>query len=228
MSETSENKRESATTSHSGGGHGAERDCETRRAILEAARKRFLHYSYKKTTIDEIAQDAKVGKGTVYLYFDSKEDILLTIAKGVKRNVTEQMQAIAVSLATPEEKLRRMVVANVLSVHDACTGAAHGIELVDETMQPKIAACAQNEYVAQLALIAQVLDEGVARGEFTLPGGDSHAAAWNFKMAFVSFFPPYVSACHQGDSRCRVSMESRVESMLEFVLHGLRYRGTGA
>ncbi|WP_294940764.1 alpha-D-ribose 1-methylphosphonate 5-phosphate C-P-lyase PhnJ, partial [Tardiphaga sp.] len=60
-----------------------------RRAILEAARKRFLHYSYKKTTIDDIGQDAKVGKGTVYLYFDSKEDILLTIAQGVKRNATE-------------------------------------------------------------------------------------------------------------------------------------------
>ncbi|MES2461436.1 MAG: TetR/AcrR family transcriptional regulator [Armatimonadota bacterium] len=223
MIESQDNKKEGITH-----GHGAERDCETRRAILDAARKRFLHYSYKKTTIDEIAQDAKVGKGTVYLYFDSKEDILLTIAKSVKKNVTEQMQAIASSLATPEEKLRRMVIANVLSVHDACMGAAHGIELVDETMQPKIARCARNEHEAQLALIAQVLEEGVEHGVFTLPEGDSQAAAWNFKMAFVSFFPPYIEACHQGDSRCRVSMETRVKSMLEFVLHGLRYRSPGA
>jgi AcrR family transcriptional regulator len=52
--------------------------CETRQAILEAARSRFLHYGYKKTTIDEIAADAGVGKGTVYLYFGGKEDILLT------------------------------------------------------------------------------------------------------------------------------------------------------
>ncbi len=220
--EAQDNKKEGAAAA------GSERDCETRRAILDAARKRFLHYSYKKTTIDEIAQDAKVGKGTVYLYFDSKEDILLTIAKSVKRNVTEQMEAIAASLATPEEKLRRMVTANVLSVHDACMGAAHGIELVDETMQPKIARCAQKEHDAQLELIARVLEEGVQRGEFTLPDGDSHSAAWNFKMAFVSFFPPYIDACHQGDSRCRVGIETRVKSMLEFVLHGLRYRSPGA
>jgi AcrR family transcriptional regulator len=223
MAESYDNKKEGASASH-----GLERDCETRRAILDAARKRFLHYSYKKTTIDEIAQDAKVGKGTVYLYFDSKEDILLTIAKGVKKNVTEQMQAIASSMATPEEKLRRMVIANVLSVHDACMGAAHGIELVDETMQPKIARCAQNEHDAQLALVARVLEEGVQRGEFTLPDGDSQSAAWNFKMAFISFFPPYIDACHHGDSRCRISIENRVKSMLEFVLHGLRYRSPGA
>jgi AcrR family transcriptional regulator len=36
----------------------------TREAILQAARQRFLHYGYKKTTIDEIAQDAGIGKGT--------------------------------------------------------------------------------------------------------------------------------------------------------------------
>lgn len=225
MPESSDNKKEGVTTGH---GQGSERDCETRRAILEAALKRFLHYSYKKTTIDEIAQDAKVGKGTVYLYFDSKEDILLTIAKNVKHNVTEQMQAIAASLATPEEKLRRMVIAHVLSVHDACMGAAHGVELVDETMQPKIARCAQKEQEAQIALVARVLDEGVERGDFTLPDGDSHSAAWNIRMAFMSFFPPYISACHQEHSRCRISMENRVKSMLEFVLHGLRYRSPRA
>jgi hypothetical protein len=121
-----------------------------------------------------------------------------------------------------------MITANVLSVHDACTGAVHGIELVDETMQPKIANCAQKEYDAQLALFAQVLEEGAQRGDFSLPNGDSKSAAWNFKMAFVSFFPPYISACHQGDSSCRVSIESRVKSMLEFVMHGLRYRGPSA
>ncbi|MBC8102252.1 MAG: TetR/AcrR family transcriptional regulator, partial [Cytophagales bacterium] len=216
MSAVHHNQKEAGAT--------AERDCETRRAILEAARTRFLHYSYKKTTIDEIAQDAGVGKGTVYLYFDSKEDVLLTIAKGVKRNITEQMQAIAASLATPEEKLRRMMLAMVLSVHDACMGAAHGIELVDETMQPKIAQCAQNEQDAQMALLARVLEEGVRRGDLTIPGGDAEVAARNLKMAFASFFPPYINACHPTDSRCRVSIEIRVKSMLEFVMHGLRHR----
>ena len=57
---------------------------ETRRAILDAARKRFLHYGFKKTTIDEIAADAGIGKGTVYLYFDSKRDLLLaSLREGV-------------------------------------------------------------------------------------------------------------------------------------------------
>src|ERR1700753_3802678 len=99
----------------------AHRDCETKRAILDAARRRFLHYGYKKTTIDDIALDAGAGKGTVYLYFESQEDILFKIARDVKGNITEQMRCISGSLATPEEKLRRMVLAKILSVHDAYT-----------------------------------------------------------------------------------------------------------
>src|ERR1700722_10473223 len=107
--------------------------CQTCQAIMDAAMGRFLHYGFKKTTIDEIAQAAGVGKGTVYLYFDSKEDILLTIVRKIKKNVTEQMRAIGASpLISHEEKLKRMLLAPILAVHDACTAALHGVEFVDE------------------------------------------------------------------------------------------------
>jgi AcrR family transcriptional regulator len=41
-----------------------------REKILEAAERRLWHYGIKKTTIDEIAADAGVGKGTVYFPCD--------------------------------------------------------------------------------------------------------------------------------------------------------------
>src|SRR5260221_10681116 len=91
----------------------------TRQLIMESAQRLFLHYGYKKTTIDDIAQEAGIGKGTVYLYFDGKEEIMLTIAENVKRNITAQMQAIAGSLGSPEEKIRRMILASIITVHDA-------------------------------------------------------------------------------------------------------------
>jgi TetR/AcrR family transcriptional regulator of autoinduction and epiphytic fitness len=48
---------------------------ERREMILEAARKRFQRFGYSKTTMDEIASDAGISKGTIYLYFENKEDI---------------------------------------------------------------------------------------------------------------------------------------------------------
>ncbi len=57
---------------------------EVRLKILEAAKERLWHFGFKKTTIDEIAADAGVGKGTVYLHFNSKEDIALAIMSEFK------------------------------------------------------------------------------------------------------------------------------------------------
>jgi AcrR family transcriptional regulator len=48
---------------------------ERREMILEAAKKRFQRFGYSKTTMDEIAGDAGISKGTIYLYFENKEDI---------------------------------------------------------------------------------------------------------------------------------------------------------
>ena len=191
---------------------------ETRRAILEAARKRFLHYGFKKTTIDEIAADAGIGKGSVYLHFETKEALLLTLAREVKRNVTDQMQAIAASLASPEEKLRRMLLAAILSVHDVAQVTVHGTELVNELLSPRLMQCGQPEREAQLSLLTQVLTEG----DFELPGTPAEAAS-HFLLAMVPFFPPYLNPCHASPS-CRKGLEAQANAMLDFLLHGIRKR----
>ncbi len=199
-------------------------DCEARRAILQAARDRFLHYGYKKTTIEEIASDASVGKGTVYLHFASKEEILLTIARDVKRSVTEQMRAIAASLAKPEEKLRRMVLAKIISVHDAAFSTTHGIDIVDDMLRPKVMQCGRAEQEAQTEILASILAEGERVGDFSLNGRDVREAAELFAMAYMSFFPPYLTGCYQDQAHCQKRLEEKVTRMTEFLLNGLRRR----
>lgn len=44
--------------------------------IIEAARKLFYKYGFKRVSVDEIAREAKVTKRTLYMYFKSKEEIL--------------------------------------------------------------------------------------------------------------------------------------------------------
>ena len=48
-----------------------------RRKIIAAATKLFLRFGYRKTSMDEVARNAHVAKGTVYLYFASKPELLL-------------------------------------------------------------------------------------------------------------------------------------------------------
>ena len=82
--------------------------------ILDAAERRLLHYGFKKTTIDEIAADAGVGKGTVYLYFDSKEEITLTILCGYKASVLHKQGDIAADATlSTVDKLKRCVRSSI-------------------------------------------------------------------------------------------------------------------
>jgi AcrR family transcriptional regulator len=56
----------------------AERNkCDKRNRILRAARELFRHKGFHQTTVSEIAELADVGKGTLFLYARSKEDLLV-------------------------------------------------------------------------------------------------------------------------------------------------------
>src|SRR5664279_1911302 len=48
---------------------------ERERRILDAASELITHYGYDKTTVDEIAREAGVSKGAIYLHFKSKDDL---------------------------------------------------------------------------------------------------------------------------------------------------------
>ena len=191
---------------------------QTRQAILGAARQRFLHYGYRKTTIDEIASDAGVGKGTVYLYFGGKEEILLTLVHEIKRGITERMRALAADPTPPAQRLTEMVVARITAVYDAYTENPHGSELVDE-MRPQLVACGREEYDAQLALLADVLQEGQEQGVFDVP--DPRRVAHLINAAFAAFFPPYQCPPFPG-TRTRQELEAGAREMMEFLLRGLR------
>ncbi len=55
-------------------------------AIIDAAEKIFFPHGIKNTTMDQIAEEAELSKGTLYLYFKNKEDLLLEIAvKGLDK-----------------------------------------------------------------------------------------------------------------------------------------------
>ena len=210
------------------GAESGQRTCpaDTRHAILQAARERFLHYGFKKTTVDEIAADAGVGKGSVYLHFDGKDEILLSIVLEVKRNITAQMRTIAASLASPDDKLRRMVSAWILSVHDAYTAAAHGSEVVDDlrpqlSSRPHYRDMFQEEMAAQRAAFAVALEEGNRKGDFDI--ADPDRTAHLFMTAFRAYFPPYLCAAYPQE-RTREQLEDDAQEMTTFLLRALERR----
>jgi len=66
---------------------------ERRAAILQAAEKVFASKGVALATMDDIAHEAELSKGTLYLYFDSKDELFLEIAVRAVREVLDRILA---------------------------------------------------------------------------------------------------------------------------------------
>lgn len=70
--------------------------------ILKSARRLFSLKGYNGTTLEEISEDAKVGKGTVYLYFKNKEDLFIKVVEDglfqLKKRMIDRVDKISFPL----------------------------------------------------------------------------------------------------------------------------------
>ena len=83
-----------------------------RRSILDAARAAFFESGFQLATVDDVAARAEVSKGTVYLYFESKETILAhLLLEGLGELVAALEAAYAAERdIAPSERLRRLAM----------------------------------------------------------------------------------------------------------------------
>jgi TetR/AcrR family transcriptional regulator, repressor for uid operon len=75
---------------------------DIRERIIQSGIECFSKYGFDKSRIDDIAQTADLGKGTVYLYFKSKEDLFYAICENNLKVIKEQLSQI---FATTKENL---------------------------------------------------------------------------------------------------------------------------
>ncbi len=76
---------------------------DTRKEILTAARERFSHYGYSKTTMSEIAKDCEMSAGNIYRFFASKLDIAEAMAVDFNNEAQEKFRKISnMELSAPD------------------------------------------------------------------------------------------------------------------------------
>src|SRR2546423_8863238 len=80
-----------------------------REVLLGAARTVFSRKGFHNATIDDIAAEAGVAKGTVYLYFKSKQDIYLGALRDGIEMLIHEMRTEAADATTAEVRLRKLI-----------------------------------------------------------------------------------------------------------------------
>jgi TetR/AcrR family fatty acid metabolism transcriptional regulator len=138
---------------------------DKREAIIRAATKVFARSGYFNSKVADVAREAGVADGTVYLYFKSKEEILRSI---FERNTSEAVRAGREELAKiedPREKLRRIARHHLERLGaDRDLAIVFQVELRGTTkFMEEFSAAGLAEY---LGLIREVFEAGQAAGVF--------------------------------------------------------------
>ncbi|MBE0618339.1 MAG: TetR family transcriptional regulator, partial [Proteobacteria bacterium] len=87
----------------------ADRKAERQQEILEAAVRAFSRQGYHNCTVAQVAREAGVADGTIYLYFQSKEDLLVSAFRHVLERLFASLDRELAGIRDPLERLRRLV-----------------------------------------------------------------------------------------------------------------------
>lgn len=163
-------------------------------AILRAARKLFFDKGFKSVTVDSIAAKAELSKGSIYLYFDSKEEIYAQILiadtvefhKSINNFYTKQAPAssllldfakVYVDYFLNDKELFRIFMAFMLRPDQ--------LNLTEEQRNHLLAMTNEN-----IQIIAKILQKGVDSGEFS-PGinvRQGQNAIWGLLNGIISLY----------------------------------------
>jgi len=138
---------------------------DKREAILRAAIGVFAHNGYFNSKVADIAKEAGVADGTVYLYFKSKEEILHSIFdRSVEEAIAEARKQLNL-ISDPKEKLRRIALLHLERLgSDRDLAVVFQVELRGSTkFMEEFSKAGFAEY---LALIRTTIEEGQHAGIF--------------------------------------------------------------
>jgi AcrR family transcriptional regulator len=136
--------------------------------ILEAALAVFAERGYSATRMDDIARRAGVTKGTIYLYFESKEAVFQSLVSESIGSTIGVMTVAAESFAGSAADLLRMVLRGIGTfIRESDRVVLPKIFIAEAGNFPALAEFYRREVVDRgLALLTSIIARGIAQGEF--------------------------------------------------------------
>ena len=140
--------------------------------ILQAAEEVLTEKGYYETSVDEIAARVGIAKGTVYLHFPSKEDLVVAIFERDMQKLVELVETKAASALTTRGKLQAIFQAIYGAYYSSGMGQRmHLPYLVNNSSElqrlfVEKKGCMREQWNQLSVLISSLLEEGKAAGEF--------------------------------------------------------------
>jgi len=92
---------------------------ETEEKIRNSAIKFFLRFGFKKSSVDEIAEDAGIAKGTVYNYFKNKQDLFTKTSFWWREQQFKKIEREIAQIEHADEKILTRLILEVMTFRQA-------------------------------------------------------------------------------------------------------------
>ena len=183
-----------------------------RERIIAAAAKLFGDKGYHDTTTAEIAESAGVAAGTIYIYFSSKEELLVAVFEEFLGRHMEQLREGVEREKTPEDKLMRLLALGLELMQNNPDSASIFLSQLRQSTK-MITTVVKRSSRAYKDIIEDVVAEGSRSGlcrEVDVPAAAS--------MMFGAFQSTVLDWVADG---CSYTLTDMTGELSKFILHGI-------
>jgi AcrR family transcriptional regulator len=170
--------------------------------ILDAAADLFLRYGVRRTTMDDVARAARVGRNTVFRRVGSKEELVRAVAVRELRRILVQLDQVVVAAASPLDRLVGVFATTVraMRAHPMMGGAA--AERPDEFAELSVLE-AGNLMELSTAYLVGVLRADQERGELPADVDIESLAELVVRLVHSVFLVPSLARPLESDAELR-------------------------
>ena len=187
-----------------------------RDSILDAADHLLAHYGYKKMSMDDLAQELRISKATIYQHFSSKEEVALSRIDRVIDRLKAELEKISVLSETASNRLHRMLIIRVLFRFDNVQHYTASVNDIMAAIRPALKARHKRHFAEEAQIFSHVLEDGLKQGELAFP--DAFQTAHGLLLATNSLLPYSLSPQELGE---RQVIEEQIELIATMLIHGL-------
>jgi TetR/AcrR family transcriptional regulator len=194
--------------------------------LLAAALELFVEKGYAATRVEEVAKQAGVSKGTLFLYFSSKEELFKAVVReNISGHFAQWNEEIEHFEGNSQEMLRDCLLSWWLHVGSTKASGIPKLMMSEARNFPELGVFYQNEVIQPgNALIERILKRGISRGEFRPMDLKYGVFMVSAPLLFLSMWQHSLQTCC--DSLEQLVPEKYLETQLDTLLYGFCTGGT--
>lgn len=193
--------------------------------LLAAALDLFVEKGFAATRVEEVAHRAGVSKGTLFLYFSSKEELFKAVVReNISNRFTEWGEELQAFEGTSEELIRYCFSSWWERVGATKASGIHKLMIAEAGNFPELAQFFQQEVIQPgNDLLRRIIQRGVERGELRPVDPVYGLYSLLAPMVYLNLWKHGKGIC--GDARITLDPQQYLDSQLQTILHGLGATG---